>query len=192
MLLFYDFCDIMSANGIDTISDVNHMRCTMKQGLIHIYSGDGHGKSPAALGQAVLSAAAGESVVIIQFLKGKGIKDSEFIQRLEPEIKIFRFEKGDSNFDKLSEEKKMEEAINIRNGLNYAKKVLATGECDLLILDEVLGLIDNEIITVDDLKSLLEARDGETDIIMTGIALNDEICMLADEVSQIETLKFEY
>lgn len=161
----------------------------MKQGLIHIYSGDGHGKSPAALGQAVLSAAAGESVVIIQFLKGKGIKDSEFIQRLEPEIKIFRFEKGDSNFDNLSEEKKMEEAINIRNGLNYAKKVLATGECDLLILDEVLGLIDNEIITVDDLKNLLEARDEETDIIMTGIALNEEICMLADEVSKIETIK---
>lgn len=162
----------------------------MKQGLIHIYSGDGHGKSPAALGQAVLSAAAGESVVIIQFLKGRGVKDSEFIQRLEPEIKIFRFEKGDGNFDALSEEKKTEEIINIKNGLNYAKKVLATGECDLLILDEVLGLIDNKIITVDDLKNLLEARDDETDIIMTGIALSDEVCMLADEVSRIETLKF--
>lgn len=43
----------------------------MKQGAICIYSGDGHGKSPAALGEAVLTAAAGGSVVIIQFLKGK-------------------------------------------------------------------------------------------------------------------------
>lgn len=163
----------------------------MKQGLIHIYSGDGHGKSPAALGQAVLSAAAGESVVIIQFLKGKGVNDSELISRLEPEIKIFRFEKSDVNFDELSEEKKTEEIINIKNGLNYAKKVLTTGECDLLILDEVLGLIDNQIITVEDLKSMLDVRDGETDIIMTGIALNDEICKLADEVSRIETLKFK-
>ena len=41
----------------------------MKQGLIHIYSGDGHGKSPAALGKAVMAAAAGERVVIIQFLR---------------------------------------------------------------------------------------------------------------------------
>ena len=160
----------------------------MKQGLIHIYSGDGHGKTPAAVGKAVMSAAAGESVVIIQFLKEKGLSDSEFINRLEPEIKIFRFEKSDSNFDKLSEEKKTEEIINIKNGLNFAKKVLATGECDLLILDEVLGLIDNKIITVEDLKNLLEARDEETDIIMTGISLNDEVCMLADEVSKIETL----
>ncbi|MBD5395858.1 MAG: cob(I)yrinic acid a c-diamide adenosyltransferase [Lachnospiraceae bacterium] len=163
----------------------------MKQGLIHIYSGDGHGKSPAALGQAILSAAAGENVFIIQFLKGKGVKDSEFIQRLEPEIKIFRFEKSDENFDELSEEKKTDEIINIKNGLNFAKKVLATGECDLLILDEVLGLIDNKIITVEDLKNILETRDSETDIIMTGISLNDEICMLADEVSKIEMLKFK-
>lgn len=162
----------------------------MKQGLIHIYSGDGHGKSPAALGKAVLSAAAGESVVIIQFLKGKGISDSELIGRLEPEIKIFSFEKSDGNFDELPEDKKTEEIINIKNGLNFAKKVLTTGECDLLILDEVLGLIDNQIITVEDLKSMLDVRDGETDIIMTGITLNDEICKLADEVSRIETLKF--
>lgn len=161
----------------------------MKKGLIHIYSGDGHGKSPAALGKAVMSAAAGESVVIIQFLKEVGVSASEFINRLEPEIKIFRFEKSNVNFDELSEEKKTEEIINIKNGLNFAKKVLSTGECDLLILDEVLGLIDNKIITVEDLENLLKVRDEETDIIMTGIALNEEICNLADEVSKIETLK---
>ena len=70
----------------------------MKQGQIYIYSGDGHGKSPAALGKAVMMAAAGKSVVIIQFLKEKGLGDSAFLNRLEPEIKIFRFEKSDMNF----------------------------------------------------------------------------------------------
>ena len=163
----------------------------MKQGLIHIYSGDGPGKSPAAPGKAVMAAAAGERVVIIQFLKGRGLQDTEFIRRLEPEIKIFRFEKSETDFVALSEDKKQEEIVNIKNGLNFAKKVLTTGECDLLILDEVLGLIDNEIITVEDLKNLLEARDGETDIIMTGISLNDDLCLVADEVSRIETLKFK-
>lgn len=163
----------------------------MKQGLIYIYSGDGHGKSPAALGKAVMMAAGGGNVVIIQFLKGKGLADTAFLNRLEPEIKIFRFEKSDVNFEELSEDRKTEEIINIKNGLNFAKKVLTTGECNLLILDEVLGLIDNGIISVDDLKNLLEGRDEETDIIMTGISLNDEVCMLADEVSKIETLKFK-
>ena len=163
----------------------------MEQGLVYIYSGDGHGKSPAALGKAVMMAASGKSVVIIQFLKGKGLADSEFLSRLEPEIKIFRFDKSDVNYDELPEEKKTEEILNIRNGLNFAKKVLATGECDLLILDEILGLIDNGIITAEELKTLLNARDEETDVILTGILLSDEICMLADEVSKIETLKFK-
>ena len=62
--------------------------------------------------------------------------------------------------------------------------------CDLLILDEVLGLVEKDIITEDDLKALLECR-GDTDVILTGITLNDEICVLADEVSKIETVKFK-
>ena len=96
----------------------------------------------------------------------------------------------DGNFVELPEEKKQEEIQNIRNGIGFAKKVLTTGECDLLILDEVLGLVEKDIITEDDLKALLECR-GDTDVILTGITLNDEICVLADEVSKIETVKFK-
>lgn len=162
----------------------------MGKGMIYIYTGDGRGKSPAALGRAVQAAVEGKSVVIIQFLKGKGLGDSDFLRRMEPEIKLFRFEKSDENFAQLSEEKKQEETMNIRNGMNFAKKVLATGECDLLILDEVLGLLEKNIITVDVLKNLLESR-GDTSIILTGINLTDEICVLADEVSKIETVKFK-
>ena len=157
---------------------------------IHIYTGDGRGKSPAALGRAVQAAARGEQVVIIQFLKGKGLEETEFVRRLEPEIKLFRFEKSDENYEELSEEKKAEEIMNIRNGLNFAKKVLSTGECNLLILDEVLGLLEKNIIQTEDLTGLL-AQKGDTDVILTGISLNDEVCILADEVSKIETLKFK-
>ncbi|MBQ8231114.1 MAG: cob(I)yrinic acid a,c-diamide adenosyltransferase [Lachnospiraceae bacterium] len=162
----------------------------MGKGMIYIYTGDGRGKSPAALGRAVQAAAEGQAVVIIQFLKGKGLSDSEFIRRMEPEIKLFHFEKSDENYAELPDEKKKEEIRNIRNGINFARKVLMTGECDLLILDEVLGLIEKDIITVDDLKALIECH-GETNVILTGISLKDEICMLADEVSKIETVKFK-
>lgn len=159
----------------------------MEKGMIYIYTGDGRGKSPAALGRAIQAAAEGKSVVIIQFLKGKGLTDSDFIRRLEPEIKIFHFEKSDENYAKLSDEKKREEIINIKNGLNFARKVLTTGECDYLILDEVLGLIEKDIISVDELKMLLEGH-GDTGVILTGTTLKEEICVLADEVSKIETV----
>ncbi len=158
--------------------------------MIHIYTGDGRGKSPAAIGRAVQAAAKGEQVVIIQFLKGKGLEDTEFVRRMEPEIKLFRFEKSDENYEELPEEKKAEEIMNIRNGINFAKKVLSTGECNLLILDEVLGLLEKNIITTEDLTGLLSQK-GDTDVILTGISLNDEVCILADEVSKIETLKFK-
>lgn len=162
----------------------------MAKGLIYIYSGDGRGKSPAAIGRAVQAAVEGKHVVIIQFLKGKGLEDSEFLRRMEPEIKLFRFEKSDENFEELPEEKKAEEISNIRNGMNFARKVLATGECDLLILDEVLGLVEKGIVSVEDLKAMLECRE-DTGVILTGIKLSDEICVLADEVSKIETVKFK-
>ncbi|MBE5871476.1 MAG: cob(I)yrinic acid a c-diamide adenosyltransferase [Lachnospiraceae bacterium] len=163
----------------------------MNQGKIHIYTGDGHGKTPAAWGEALYAASEGKEVVIVQFLKRTTIQNSEFLQRLEPEIKFFRFEKSDANYEDLSEEEKREESMNMRNGLNFAKKVLATGGCDLLILDEVLGLLDVGVITMDDIKALIEAKDEETTLIMTGIWLSDEVCMLADEVSKIENMNFK-
>lgn len=163
----------------------------MEKGFIHIYTGDGRGKSTAALGRAVLAAAEGKRVVIIQFLKGKGLGDADFLRRLEPEIKVFHFEKSDGNFEALPEDKKQEEISNIKNGINFAKKVLTTGECDILVLDEVLGLLEKQILTVETVKELLEARD-ETGIILTGITLNEEICAMADQVSKINMVNQLY
>lgn len=162
----------------------------MEKGSLYIYTGEGKGKSQAALGRAMQVAMAGGRVVLIQFLKGKGPENSEFLRRLEPELKVFCFEKSDENFEELSEMRKQDEISNIRNGIGFAKKVLSTGECDLLILDEVLGLVEKGILETEDLKNLLECR-GSMDIILTGINLSDEICVLADEVSKIETVKFK-
>ncbi len=55
--------------------------------------------------------------------------------------------------------------MNIRNGMNFARKVLSTGECDLVILDEVLGLLDQGIIEMDEMKTLLQSRVEEIDLI---------------------------
>ncbi|MCI9436115.1 MAG: cob(I)yrinic acid a c-diamide adenosyltransferase [Lachnospiraceae bacterium] len=162
----------------------------MAKGLVYIYAGDGRGKSPAALGRALQAAMEGKNVVIIQFLKGNGSMNSDFLRRMEPEIKLFTFEKSVENYEELPNEKKQEEIVNIKNGMNFAKKVLATRECDLLILDEMLRLTEKEIVSVADLKAMLECRE-ETDVILTGVELRDDICILADEVSKIETVKFK-
>ena len=86
-------------------------------------------------------------------------------------------------------EEREEAVINIRNGLNFARKVLATGECNLLILDEVLEVVNKNIISVDDLRSLVDTR-MDTDIIITGSEMNVEVCKFADKISEIGNMQF--
>ena len=156
---------------------------------IQIYNGDGRGKSTAALGYALQSAIAGRNVFVIHFLKGKMATESAFMQRLEPEIKVFHFEKSEERYEKLSEQEKTEENRNIRNGVNFARKVLLNDECNLLVLDELLGVIDNGVVTKEDVQTLLGAKAEETQIIITGRTLPDYMRELADEIYQIQTEK---
>ncbi len=161
----------------------------MDSGKVQIYYGDGRGKSAAALGYALQAASAGKNVFIIQFLKGRMAEESAFLQRLEPEIKVFHFEKSDERYDELSEQEKLEENRNLRNGVNFARKVLLNDECSLLVLDELLGVIDNKVAAKEDIQALFEAKAEETEMIITGRNLPDDIRRLADEVYQMQAEK---
>ena len=161
----------------------------MDSGRVQIYYGDGRGKSTAALGCAVQAARAGRNVFIIQFLKGRMAAESVFMQRLEPEIKVFHFEKSEERYEKLSEQEKLEENRNLRNGVNFARKVLMNDECNLLVLDELLGVIDNGIVTKEDIEALFQAKADEAQIIVTGRNLPDYLRTLADEIYHIQTEK---
>lgn len=175
---------------IFVIVNGNKWGFVMASGKVMIFMGDGYGKSAAAFGVAMKRASEDDRVVIIQFLKGKGITDSQFTKRLEPEIKIFRFEKSEIDYNERTPEEQEEAAVNIRNGLNFARKVLATGECNLLILDEVLEVVNKDIISVEDLKELVESSI-DTDIIITGSEMNVEVCKFADKISEIGNMQFK-
>ena len=159
----------------------------MNQGIIQIYCGEGHGKSAAAMGQAIHAASLGKNVVIIRFLKNN--EDTEFLKRLEPEIKVFRFEREEAFYEDLTEAEQQEEKVNILNGYNFAKKVLSIGECDVLILDEILGLVDLGIITCEDVIHLIEMKDESVELIMTGRHLPDELIPYADYISRLDIVK---
>ena len=161
----------------------------MAKGFTRVYCGKGKGKSRAALGLGISAAGSGNSVVIIQFLKNRNDEELEFLKRLEPEVKLFRFEKSSECFDDLSEEDKKEEVLNIRNGLNFARKVLSTEGCNLLILDEVLGLVDQHIITTKELIELIEVKDEDTALVLTGITMNPQLSDYVDEIYNIDIVK---
>ena len=161
----------------------------MEKGQIMIICGEGKGKTSAAIGRGISGASKGKSVIIIRFLKGKVKEKDEFIKRLEPEIKVFSFEKWDVDYESLSPEEQQEEALNIRNGINFARKVMSTDGCDILILDEGLGLVDRGIITEEELTALVEAKDESMELVLTGINMCDSLYSYADNVVQIAALK---
>ncbi|MCR5055203.1 MAG: cob(I)yrinic acid a,c-diamide adenosyltransferase [Lachnospiraceae bacterium] len=155
----------------------------MEAGKIQVYYGEGQGKSSAALGNAVRAGSRGKTAYIIHFMKYD--ENVDFMKGLEPNVKIFRFEKSERGFDDLTDEEKSDEKQNIANGLNFAKKALVTEECDVLVLDEVLGLIDEGIITNGDLLNILNEKSLFSTVILTGRSLPDEIRKAADEVLNI-------
>ena len=75
--------------------------------------------------------------------------------------------------------------MNLKNGFNYGKKVVCTGACDLLIMDEILGLLDEGVITMEDIQDLISAKPEEMTIIFTGRVLPDAMRSIADEIYNI-------
>ena len=161
----------------------------MTSGRVRVICGPGYGKSASALGYAMMGVFRGKRVIMVQFLKGMlGEGAADVLKRLEPDLKFFRFEHSKERFEDLPEDQKREELMNMRNGFNFARKVMTTGECDVLILDEILGLVDHGIIESEDIARLLEARDEDVDIIMTGIVFPEELYPLVDRVTRIDSV----
>ena len=79
--------------------------------------------------------------------------------------------------------------MNIQNGLNFAKKVMATGECDILILDGVLGLVDQKIVPLEEIRKILSVREETMGLVITGTVLPEELKEEADSVIRLENLK---
>lgn len=166
---------------------MNHEVDKIMSNLQIIY-GNGRGKTSAAIGYGMKEAGTGKQVIVVQFLKGSDTDDYGLLQRLEPEVKILSFERTDKCYMELSDDEKAEQQTGIKNGLNYVRKVLQTGECDVLILDELLGVIDNQIISEEEIKNII-TLDAEIEIIVTGRNLPTLLASSANEIYEIKTIK---
>lgn len=160
-----------------------------EKGLTQIYCGPGKGKTSVAIGQAIRAIGHGKRAIVIQFLKGRATSKLDYLTALEPDVRLFRFEKKEKYYEDLTEEEKQEENLNIKNGLNFARKVLLTEECDMLILDEILGAVEFGIIPEKDIEELVKAKDETTELIMTGNLVTEALKNIADRVVSLEVVK---
>lgn len=160
---------------------------SIKNPKTHIYTGNGKGKTTAALGMALRAAGCGFSVAMIQFLKDspsgelavcKGIKN----------FKILRFQKGHKGFTwQMDDSQKKALAEETEAALAYAEELMAAHGCDLLILDEILGCLSCGLVELNRLLHLTEAKTAE--LVFTGRDAPPELIAAADYVSEIKTVK---
>lgn len=160
----------------------------MGKGLTEVYCGSGKGKTTLAVGQCLKASAQGKSIIIIQFLKGSERRELDFLEEIENlDIRIFRFERMETCYEELNEQEQAEEKNNILNALNFARKVVATCECDVLLLDELLGLLDNHITTEEAIEEILKLKDEEMHILITGRELPEGLRKYADSITTLTT-----
>jgi cob(I)alamin adenosyltransferase len=164
----------------------------MVKGLIQVYTGDGKGKTTAAIGQGIRACGRGNRVYMVQFLKSHYTGELASIKRLEPDFKVFRFERERDFIWNLNAEQMLELKEDIKKAFEFVQSVMKTQECDLIILDEIMAVMRNGLLKVKDVVELLKSKPPAMEVILTGRNVPEEIQELADYISEIVSRKHPF
>ena len=156
------------------------------EGLIQVYTGDGKGKTTAALGLAIRAAGHGMRVGFIQFLKGEPCGEHLFMSRYHP-FDIVQISIGDS-FTK-SPEQLNEEA---QRTLAYAEEQMLRGAYDLLVLDEIFVAIHKGLITAEQVLDLLDKKPDSIELVLTGRYAPAKVMERADLITEMNMIKHPF
>lgn len=152
--------------------------------MIQVYTGNGKGKTTAALGLALRAAGAGKKVYICQFLKGKYCCELQSLKKLK-NIKVDQY--GTTCFiRRITKEKDYKLA---RLGLEAAKKAIHAEYYSLIVLDEINVALKLKLIKLKDVLTLIKDTPKETELVLTGRFAHPKILKIADLVSEIKEKK---
>ena len=158
------------------------------KGYIQVYTGDGKGKTTAALGLALRAAGAGLKVYFAQFIKGAKYSEHNSLLKFADVITVTQF--GRDCFIRGTPDKKDIQAAMA--GLEEVKRVVLSGDYDVVILDEVNIAIWYKLFQVDDLLDLIGKKPLHVEIVITGRNADPRIIEAADLVTEMKELKHYY
>jgi len=160
-----------------------------KKGFIQIYTGDGKGKTTAALGLALRAAGNNYRVCMVQFLKTSRTGEIESAKKLEGNFKIYRFEKKKGFFWTLNDCEKEELKEEVKKAYEFCLKALENNTCDILIMDEVMAILSNRLLSVEEIIELIDKKPDNMELILTGRNVPEEILQKADLVTEMKNIK---
>lgn len=164
-----------------------------QEGLVHLYTGNGKGKTTAALGLTLRALGRDRRVAVIQFLKRTKMRTGEalFAEKVDGPLRFMQF--GASKFATREERRMVEESgQTIERGWQTAGELVRGGECDLVVLDEVTHLVRRGEIMLEDLVELVRSRAPMVELVLTGRYAPPELIEVCDYVTEMREIKHPF
>ncbi|MDR1264599.1 MAG: cob(I)yrinic acid a,c-diamide adenosyltransferase [Propionibacteriaceae bacterium] len=179
----------VASAGVD--SERHDLGDRARAGLVHLYTGDGKGKTTAAVGLAVRAAGRGRRVWLVQFLKGRFSGEVAGLARL-PTVTTLRLSRDFGFYRDMSPEQRQAVRQEHDQLLARAAAALAAGDCQLLILDEIAAAWRHSLVAPDQVLSLLDDRPDEVEVVLTGREAPDELTRRADYITVMTKVRHPF
>jgi len=172
---------------VDNCSIKVYNRKIMK-GYVQIYTGEGKGKTTAALGLALRAAGADYKVFVGQFIKSGDYSEIMALGRFNDLVTVEQYGQGRFIKGKPSDNDK----LMAQHGLKRLKKIISSGDYQVVIIDEGNVAVTCELISQEDLLELIDIRHSDTELIITGRGATPEVIARADLVTEMVPVKHYY
>jgi len=160
----------------------------MDKGYVHIFTGDGKGKTTAAIGLSIRAAGTGMKIFIGQFIKQGEYSEIKALKRFDDLITIEQFGLGRFTND----QPELEDIQAARKGLERVKEVIASRQYDMVILDEANVAVKFGLIPLQELLGLIIHKPQELELVITGRYASPRIIEMADMVTECQAKKHYY
>lgn len=157
-------------------------------GCVHAYTGDGKGKTTAALGLALRAAGAGWNVFIGQFAKGSRCSELTALERFSDRVAVRQF--GRACF--IGRQPERADVDTAQLGLAECREVALSGDYRLVVLDEINVAVALGLIPLDDLLNLIDVRPDPVELVITGRWAHRNVIDRADLVTEMQEVKHYY
>lgn len=161
------------------------------KGYVHIYCGDGKGKTTAAVGLAVRAAGRGRKVLIARFLKTDDSGEVPVLGTI-PGITVIPCEKNFGFYFQMSEEQKKEAAEYYGNLFRTAAAQAVKESCDLLILDEIMAAVNYRLVAEEEVLNFIKTRPENLELVLTGRDPSEALTARADYISEVRMVRHPY
>ncbi len=168
------------------------MKDKTKKGLVIVYTGNGKGKTTAALGLALRAAGHGKKTLIVQFIKSyKSYGELKFARKYNCGIKIKTMGKG---YVKIKGDRFpfKEHVKSAKAAFQFARDQILSKKYDIVILDEINIALNKKLLTVQEVTELIQQKPPQLHLILTGRSAPKKLIQIADLVSEVKEIKHPF